>query len=680
MKLYSLKKFRGIAILFIIFLMCIGLSVVLTVSATAESTSEFDVQNVEFVMEKGASVRLKSDAGNSGIRFEARLSESDYQELETGSAYTDVKYGMLIAPRSYLTEGHEFTVENVFGENAIYDWAPQLEDGTFGEYVGTKVRITNIVYDELQYSVSSDQFRSVYGSLINILPQNFTREFVGLGYIACTTAEGETLFKLANYADSDIDNNTRSVTYIAQKAYESGADLDETEKQFLYDNYIETAKNEETYYRVEHYIADGNEYVLSGVPDQITSTVQQYVNAQSRVIAGYYLNESAQNVKSGYVYANGHLVLKLYYDKKSIEIGKAESIYAAGEEISFPSYEVVGGGDVTVSVQAPDGEITTVSDGKYLPDAGGTYKITYTLTESTDVAKSFEFYVLEEGEIANFANSAAWKSVLSYNSGNATSFEYDEEGGWVDITFGKVNGAFAGWQVFKVDNLLGSDCTSFGKMVFEIANLSSVPVTPYFGVGGEKEVSEYKSIPANSERLIVLDTDQMTNVNYTEVGFAYNQSISSEDAAKTDSVVLRLKKIEFTNTLEITDFRKIDITADNVITLTYGETGALQATFESSGGYPAVKIAADYFGDQMDFKKMEVVLKNTSFSSVGDKKIYVKIWNKDIFSATPANGGDAVTVTCTYDESYTSVSVYTFFLSGSPEGFQFTIESINLYC
>ena len=239
--------------------MCIGLSVVLTVSATAESTSEFDVQNVEFVMEKGASVRLKSDAGNSGIRFEARLSESDYQELETGSAYTDVKYGMLIAPRSYLTEDHEFTVENVFGENAIYDWAPQLEDGTFGEYVGTKVRITNIVYDELQYSVSSDQFRSVYGSLINILPQNFTREFVGLGYIACTTAEGETLFKLANYADSDIDNNTRSVTYIAQKAYESGADLDETEKQFLYDNYIETVKNEETYYRVEHYIADGNE-------------------------------------------------------------------------------------------------------------------------------------------------------------------------------------------------------------------------------------------------------------------------------------------------------------------------------------------------------------------------------------------------------------------------------------
>ena len=102
MKLYSLKKFRGIAILFIIFLMCIGLSVVLTVSATAESTSEFDVQNVEFVMEKGASVRLKSDAGNSGIRFEARLSESDYQELETGSAYTDVKYGMLIAPRSHF--------------------------------------------------------------------------------------------------------------------------------------------------------------------------------------------------------------------------------------------------------------------------------------------------------------------------------------------------------------------------------------------------------------------------------------------------------------------------------------------------------------------------------------------------------------------------------------------------
>ena len=60
-------------------------------------------------LEDGGSIRFGS-AGN-GLRFTMQIKASAFDENAT--------YGILIAPE----EGYTLTEENVFGANAIYNWA-----------------------------------------------------------------------------------------------------------------------------------------------------------------------------------------------------------------------------------------------------------------------------------------------------------------------------------------------------------------------------------------------------------------------------------------------------------------------------------------------------------------------------------------------------------------------------
>lgn len=88
-------------------------------------------------MKYGASI--KCSPGANGLRFTAYV--PDYNESENAT------YGMLIAPADYI-ENYPLTVENVFGENAVYDWAVKNDDGDW-VYTGNKTRIINVSYDSL---------------------------------------------------------------------------------------------------------------------------------------------------------------------------------------------------------------------------------------------------------------------------------------------------------------------------------------------------------------------------------------------------------------------------------------------------------------------------------------------------------------------------------------------------
>ena len=141
------------------------------------------IPSVLYGMEFGASIRLNSV---SGIRFYTNVNKEKISELRA-QGYT-VELGTLISPKDLI------------GDNELtFDL-----DST--DYV-------DVPFESEKYFEQGD-FSGVVGSIIDIKPENITREFVGRGY-AKITKDGVTIIEYANYNNSDIANNSRSLAYVA---------------------------------------------------------------------------------------------------------------------------------------------------------------------------------------------------------------------------------------------------------------------------------------------------------------------------------------------------------------------------------------------------------------------------------------------------------------------------------
>lgn len=158
---------------------------------------------VSSVMENGASIRLNEQ---KGIRFITMLDADKISDLKESGA--TVEYGTLIAPIDLL-KGQELT----------FDLAT--------------TKFVNVPYN------SADWYNGVKGqiagSLVSIRDNNITRDFVGRAYVK-VTKEGETTITYADYANGDIANNTRSLSFIAN-AFKGDDDkynaLDDTTKALI---------------------------------------------------------------------------------------------------------------------------------------------------------------------------------------------------------------------------------------------------------------------------------------------------------------------------------------------------------------------------------------------------------------------------------------------------------------
>ena len=303
MKTRSLKVFITVLVMSLVSLCMVnGIALV-----KADNEQVSPLTNVSsFVMNEGASVRVDSV---SGIRFKALLSESDYTTLENLEENgSKVSYGMLIVPKSYAV-ANPLTKENVFGKNPVYGYDVVNEDGTIGAYVGGATKIVNLPYDKLNKNTETG-FYEVKGSLVKILEDNLNLEFVGLGYIAYTPNGGETEYLMAKYAGNDINNNARSVVYVAQIAAEKSTD--NTFKSKLNDLYFSKVENVETTYTVETYV---NDTLVNTVSDNLT-TVGANVSVNANEVEGYIL-DTEKSVMQGTAYANGKLTLKVVYTENS---------------------------------------------------------------------------------------------------------------------------------------------------------------------------------------------------------------------------------------------------------------------------------------------------------------------------------------------------------------------------
>ncbi len=347
-----IKKIRLLLIPLCVFAMAfVSLGVVSLMPAKAETTMTVQEALDEFEMEIGASVRVSTD--KQGIRFCANLSEGAYNALSGVNA----EFGMLIVPKDYVTEGYELTVENVFGSNAVYVPNVKASQVTAGKKAIIQVDNPSIDFKDGNYKI--------YGSIIGVLNSNISRGFLGRAYVKVNGT-----YHLADYTGGLVENNTRSMAYVAQSAINdvnSGIDT-----SVLQSNYIDKVKDESYDYTVNKVTIEIDGSVTTEVLDSGKAKFGDEIfhEAESRFGFESYGVDSfvgMENAEFNVVYKAVPVNVVVDEDATKTEL------YAANELASY--IEQVTGKAVTVGVETRDTNNIYVSTDASLNLAMDSFKI-----------------------------------------------------------------------------------------------------------------------------------------------------------------------------------------------------------------------------------------------------------------------------------------------------------------
>ena len=161
-------------------------------SVQAETTLD-SVDLSSFVMENGASIRV-SDDDNKGIRYQVNLDGTTYQTLEGMGA----SYGIIIVPADYVTTGYELTEANVFGSKYYFE----------GETVEENAKKIVKVESETLSDFNGDGVYDMWGSLVKVNEANFTREFIGLGFVKV----GDNYYSIGNIISVKDETVSSAIT------------------------------------------------------------------------------------------------------------------------------------------------------------------------------------------------------------------------------------------------------------------------------------------------------------------------------------------------------------------------------------------------------------------------------------------------------------------------------------
>ena len=183
-----------------------------------EKTGDADPFKVSVSMLKGASIRLSN---TNGIRFYTKVDTSKIESL-IADGYA-VEMGTLIAPADLLGN-NELTLEtsNVKMLNVAYEAKDSSGNFIYYENGDTFVgSIYDIKEESTSWSASSG---------------NITRDFVARGYVK-VSKDGVEKVNYADYYNNDVQNNSRSLQYVANAYKNDGnsnyAYLEETYKGFV---------------------------------------------------------------------------------------------------------------------------------------------------------------------------------------------------------------------------------------------------------------------------------------------------------------------------------------------------------------------------------------------------------------------------------------------------------------
>ncbi len=327
------EKLKSIKILAIVTLFALMFS---AISLTIPNQKAYALSNTDLIMEEGAFVRSVPDT--SGLKFISYMTAQDYNDLMDAN-YDSVKFGMLIAPYDYVKE-NALVVDNRINEDAYY-W-----EGYTGETTNKKQIINMSTTSMTQYEREGDDgsYMALHGVLLKVLKENYTREFVGLGYVQITV-DGQDSYL---FASGDIIANKRSIVYVAQKSLEKGV----ADTNGVIAGYINEVTNLDTDYTVEYYLENDNgEFIKdSQLTETLTAKINSQVSVSAKEIDSYVFDEdNVNNVLSvDKVYANGKTTLKLYYNKvKATEISNASDFMTMLAENPSGNYKLTADIDLS---------------------------------------------------------------------------------------------------------------------------------------------------------------------------------------------------------------------------------------------------------------------------------------------------------------------------------------------
>lgn len=350
--------------------------------------------------------KTKKELGNT-MRFMGVVAQKQYEDIEkTYGEYSGndtTEWGVVFAQRPKMEDANgnivrpldEATVfgykENPNGINTENDkslrkyywmkdkendWATDNVGGvatketTEPNYIqGGKSTFTPVRYDNLEtlsykytntlinQNVSIDGTAGaayyVISAFVSVPKGSETTEIVARAYVRYIdhkgtddTSDDEVVYKFADYAGNDMENNSRSLTYVAQKYMESDENKAAEDKVYVdyqvdkngvtHDNTVEEYinLNAKTGYSIEYHFMDADGKSI--VPPPVTVeekdsnyTVSQLIEMSSYEIIDMSLSSDLKSVAEQYgaqidwynpsrvtvakAYANGKTVFKLYY-------------------------------------------------------------------------------------------------------------------------------------------------------------------------------------------------------------------------------------------------------------------------------------------------------------------------------------------------------------------------------
>lgn len=183
-------KLALVAVLFAIVYVCVGTMMF----AKADETLS-DASGVTTFEMSGAELIIEGEDGVNGLKFTASISEKEYNALKAVDA--DFETGVVILPSHYDLGDAE---NELFGENAIYDWA--IWNGS--DYVYTesgKDRVVNINANDW---VDAGDTMTYSGAIVDIQDHNETVAFTSIAYIKVVDAGEVTTFAWTDKLDASI--------------------------------------------------------------------------------------------------------------------------------------------------------------------------------------------------------------------------------------------------------------------------------------------------------------------------------------------------------------------------------------------------------------------------------------------------------------------------------------------
>ena len=174
---------------------------------------------------------------------------------------------------------------------------------------------------EFEDKKTGETFGRINGSILEVNPANYDKEFIGVGYMELTK-DGVTTYKLATAND-----NERTILYVAQRALEeegwAETDTEYTNTESFLDTYVTANPNATVEYTLQKIYP-----TVSGTTSVVTEkkTVpfnEKVVLTEEDCAEEFYIVDKAGSVMSGTAYAQDKLTLTVRYGFKIEDSGIA---------------------------------------------------------------------------------------------------------------------------------------------------------------------------------------------------------------------------------------------------------------------------------------------------------------------------------------------------------------------